>query len=411
MNHEDARPTYRPTRRWKATAPVALIALYCLTVTACSSGDSSSSAAPTTTDSPASEPCPQPSFAGGPGGAAPSGAPTEGAPSAPPGGAAGSLPVAKTIKPSDTSTSTVYTPAGPEITCGKTSIDLQSDITYATPTTEDGKEVPLKLDVQTPGTSGDKPLVIYLTGGGFNSSQKSGNLNERTWVAEQGYVVASIEYRTVSNGNATYNDAVADVKSAVRYLRAHADDYGIDPANVAVWGQSAGGYLAAMTGATNGDESFEKGDNLDQSSDVQGVVDQFGPSDLSKLAADFDTDMQNDYYAPGNNFAKWVYGPDTGRSIEDSTPEIQAANPASHVTSRTAPFIEMHGTQDHFVSSSQTLLVHEALRAQGVESTRYVLEGADHGDLSYTGDTDAAKPWNTEQTMGYILDFFNKHLS
>ena len=403
MNHQDVQPTDLPIRRWRVAVPAVVTALGCLTIAACSSGESGSAAA-TASPASASTACPQPSFGGRPGGAAPSGAPAGGVPS-------GGLPVAKTIKPSDTSTSIVYTPAGPEITCGKTPLKLRSDITYATPTTAGGKQFPLKLDIQTPESSGNKPLIIYITGGGFSSAQKSGNLNERTWVAEQGYVVASIEYRAVNNGPGTYRDAVADVKSAVRYLRAHAADYGINPADVAVWGQSAGGYLAAMTGATNGDKSLEKGDNLDQSSDVQGVVDQFGPSDLSKLAADFDPDMQNAYYAPGDTFAQWVYGPGTKRSIKDPTAEIQAANPASHISSRTPPFIEMHGTQDHFVSSSQTLIVHQALRAKGIESTRYVLVGADHGDLSYTGDTNAAKPWNTQQTMGHILEFLNKHLS
>lgn len=410
MNHEYVKPTYRLFHGWRVAAPAVVTALGCLTVAACSSGGSDS-AAPAASPAAISTTCPQPSFGARPGGAAPSGAPAGGLPSAPSGGPAGGLPVAKTIKPSDSSTSIVYTPSGPEITCGKTPLKLRTDITYATPTAADGTRIPLKLDIQTPESSGSRPLVIYLTGGGFSSSQKAGNLNERTWVAEQGYVVASIEYRTVGNGHATYRDAVADVKSAVRYLRAHATDYGINPTNVAVWGQSAGGYLAAMTGATNGEKSFEKGDNLDQSSDVQGVVDQFGPSDLSKLGADFDVAMQNTYNAPGNTFAQWVYGPGTKRSIKDSTPQIQAADPASHISGKTPPFIEMHGTQDHFVSSSQTLIVHDALRAKGIESTRYVLVGADHGDLSYTGDTNAAKPWNTRQTMGYILDFLNKHLS
>ncbi|MET8829542.1 prolyl oligopeptidase family serine peptidase [Streptomyces sp. NPDC004610] len=409
MNHEDTRLNRRRSQRRRVMVPLALTAVCGLTLAACSSGDSGTASAAASSAAP--EPCPEPSFASGPGGAAPSGAPADGMPSAPPGGAAGGLPVAKTIAPSDNSTSTVYTPSGPEITCGTTAVELTTDVTYATPTTADGEEIPLKLDIQTPDTSGDKPLVVYLTGGGFSSAQKSGNLNQRTWVAEQGYVVASIEYRTVTNGDATYKDAVADVKSAVRHLWANAEEYGIDPENVAVWGQSAGGYLAAMTGATNGDESFVSGDHLDQSSDVQGVVDQFGPSDLSRLAADFDTAMKDEYYTPGNNFARWVYGPGTDRSIEESTPEIEAANPASHISGETAPFIEMHGTEDHFVSPSQTIVVHEALRAEGIESTRYVLEGADHGDLSFTGDTDAAGAWNSEQTMGYILDFFDKHLS
>ncbi len=69
----------------------------------------------------------------------------------------------------------------------------------------------LKLDLQVPKTSGVKPLIVYITGGGFVLVDKSANLNQRTYVAERGCVVASIEYRTVSNG-ATYRDAVSDVK-------------------------------------------------------------------------------------------------------------------------------------------------------------------------------------------------------
>jgi acetyl esterase/lipase len=99
--------------------------------------------------------------------------------------------------------------------------------------------------------------------------------------------VASIDYRTASDG-ATYKDAISDVKSAIRYLRAHSDRYGIDPNKVAVWGQSAGGYLAAMTGVTNALEQFEGDGNLGQSSVVQAVVDEFGASDLSKVASDYD---------------------------------------------------------------------------------------------------------------------------
>jgi carboxylesterase type B len=121
-------------------------------------------------------------------------------------------------------------------------------------------QVPLKLDLQVPKTSGKKPLVVYITGGGFMLDDKSGNMDQRTYVAEQGSVVASIEYRTVNNG-ATYSDSVADVRSAIRYLRAHADQYDINTSEVAVWGQSAGGYLAAMTGATNGVKQFEDSGN------------------------------------------------------------------------------------------------------------------------------------------------------
>ena len=247
-----------------------------------------------------------------------------------PGGALpGGVPMAKTIKPGDTSTSIVINPTGAPIQCGKTKITAHDDVVYATPTTN-GQKGELKLDIQVPETSGNKPLVIYITGGGFVMAQKSANLDQRTYVAEQGYVVASIQYRTVTSSHATYSDGVADVKSAVRYLRAHAAEYGLDAGQVAVWGQSAGGYLAAMTGATNGDKQFDVGDNLDQSSDVQGVVDQFGPSNLSQLEADFDAAAQDPNYVPGNPFAQWVYGPGTNKSI------IQASAVPSnaHMTTR-----------------------------------------------------------------------------
>jgi len=149
----------------------------------------------------------------------------------------GVVTVAQTIKPVDTTGSIVIHPTGKaQIQCGRTQVATYSDVTYATPTAATG-QVDLKMDVQVPQTAGKKPVVVYIPPGGFLSSDKSTSLDQRTYLAEQGYVVASIEYRTEVIG-ATYRDGVADVKSAVRYLRAHAAQYGIDSSKVAVWGQS-----------------------------------------------------------------------------------------------------------------------------------------------------------------------------
>ena len=381
------------TLRLRGAAFVAVVVVGCLTLAACSSGEadaggSATTPAPTltacpTTPRPTTTPAPQ---TGGP----------------------AALGFAKTIKASDTSTSTVIDPQGAPIQCGKTKVTAHNDIVYSTPTTG-GKKIELKLDLQVPDTAGKKPVVIYIPGGGFILAQKGGNLDQRTYVAEQGYAVASIEYRTVVQG-ATSKDGTADVKSAVRYLRAHAGEYGIDASNIAVWGQSAGASVAAMVGVTNGDKQFDVGGNLDQSSDVQGVVDQFGSSDLSKLAADFDQAAQDADYTPGNSLALWVYGPGTKNSVKNPTAAIAAANPVSYISSRTAPFLLMHGSADKLISPSQTLLLHNALRSKGIESTRYVLNGADHGDLAFVGDTEAVKPWNTQETMGHLVDFLAKHL-
>lgn len=312
-----------------------------LAVAACSSGGGSTSASAA---SPAKlTACPQSTAPALPAGAAPAG-----------GGV--SIPVAKIIKASSTSTSTstVVDPTGPQIQCGQTQVATYSNVVYSTPAAN-GKEAQLKLDVQVPRTTGTKPLVFYITGGGFLIADKTANLNQRTYLAEQGYVVASIQYRTTTDG-ATYKDATGDVKSAIRYLRAHAAQYGINASKVAVWGQSAGGYLAAMTGTTNGDSQFNAGANVSQSSDVQAVIDEFGPSDLSKLAADYDTATQKANYAPGNALAQWVFGPGTRKSILDGpAAAVAAADPITYISSSTPPFVELQGSHDQLVSPSQTL--------------------------------------------------------
>lgn len=336
----------------------------------------------------------------------PPGSPAGGARQARPGPVA--VPTATTVAPSDTSTSTVIHPTGPQIQCGTTPLISYDNVIFATPGTGTGT-IPLSMDIRVPETPGKKPLVVYMPGGGFVISDPTTNLDQRTYLAEQGYVVASIQYRTLRNG-ATYRDSVADVKSAIRYLRAHAGKYDFNSDKVAVWGQSAGGYLAAMAGVTNAEKRFDAGDNLDQSSAVRAVVDQFGPSNLSRAAADFDAATQRKLDAPGSPLAAYVYGSGTVESIASYTPQVAAANPASYVDSSTPPFLLLQGSNDRMVSPSQTLLMLDALREKGVESTRYVLDGAGHGDLRFLGDHTAGLPWSTREVMDIIADFLHTHL-
>jgi acetyl esterase/lipase len=388
--------------RSKTGALATIAGALVMTAAACSSGAAGTSTPKAGASLTA---CPSSSRTGAAGGA------TGGAPAGAGGGVPSgvSIPVAKTIKPSDTSQSVVYTPSGPQIQCGQLALSTYVNLVYSTPTTN-GKQISLKLDLQVPKTAGKKPLVIYITGGGFANDDKTANLNQRTYVADQNYVVASIEYRTVPEG-ATYKQTVSDVKSAVRYLRAHAGQYGIDASKVAVWGQSAGGYLASMTGVTNGDSQFVSGDNLNESSDVQAVVDEFGPSDISKVAADYDTAAQQGNYAPGNSLAQFVFGSGTKLSVEDDPSAEELSDPITYTTSSAPPFILLQGSNDQLVSPSQTLILFNALRAKGVDATRYVLTGANHGDLTVPGmSASNALPWSTKQTMGYIVSFLNKKL-
>jgi acetyl esterase/lipase len=318
--------------------------------------------------------------------------------------------MASTIAAGDTSTSVVIHPdPNDQITCGKAAIKTINDVAFTTRTLSNGKTIDLLMDIQRPEAPGRKPLVVYVTGGGFIQAPKESAVDLRTYVAEAGYVVASIQYRTIGNG-ANFRDGIADVKSAIRYLRANAGKYGIDPQKIAVWGESAGGYLVAMVGVTNGVKSFDLGNNLDQSSDVQAVIDKFGASDLSKVAADFDLHTREATNAKDNPIAQYIGLNPLSHQLDTRT-ATTVANPLTYISSADPPFLMFHGSQDKLVSPSQTLILHNALIAAGAHSTRYVLEGAGHGDLAFLGDSKSGLPWSTNQTMGLIVGFLKSSIS
>ncbi|WP_330252612.1 alpha/beta hydrolase [Nocardia sp. NBC_00565] len=314
------------------------------------------------------------------------------------------------VVPVDTSTSTVLRPGtAAQIQCGRTPVTTHSDLTYATVPLVDGQGKQLAMDIQVPQTAGPKPLVVYVPGGGFVMADKGGNLALRTFVAEAGYVVASIQYRVQPDG-ATYADSISDVKAAIRYLRAHAAEYDINPGSVGVWGDSAGGYLAAMTGVSNGDKRYDIGADLDQSSDVQAVIDKFGAADLSRVQADFDPDTQRAMAPLLASTARYVNGPTSTASLADDPAAVARANPITYIKPNDPPFVIFHGSVDTTISPSQTLELHNALRAAGVDSTRYVVEGAAHGDVAFTGSPQNSLQWTTQDVAGRLVDFLNQHL-
>ncbi|HEY6618795.1 MAG TPA: alpha/beta hydrolase [Steroidobacteraceae bacterium] len=314
-------------------------------------------------------------------------------------------PLAASIAPGDTSTSIVIHPdRSDQIQCGKTPIKTIKDIVYATPRSSAGKSKPLKMDILIPEPVRKRIIVVYVPGGGFVVAAKESALNLRTYVAEAGFVVASVEYRTTRDG-ANYRDGVEDIKAAIRYLRADAGRYGIDANIVAVWGESAGGYLAAMVGVTNGNGSFLAGDNLNQSSDVQGVIDDFGASDISKIAADFDAATQRAVYS-NEGIINYI-GKSSAANTLDPGIAATAANPITYIHANAPPFLIFHGNQDRMISPSQTLILHDALVAAGVRSKRYVVDGAAHGDLTFMGDTQSGLLWSTNQVMNLIVEFLN----
>ena len=236
----------------------------------------------------------------------------------------------------------------------------------------------LRLELHTPAAGGRCPLVIYLPGGGFVVARPAMGRRERAFIAAAGYAVASVEYRTTRQ-RATYADALADIKAATDYLIGHADQYGIDPVRLAVWGESAGGYLASLVGLTD--------------PRVRAVIDQFGASDLAQVADGFDPRMQAALADPRHPIHRY-------RAAD--------ANPIDLIRPSAPAFLLLHGDDDRIIPPAQTLRLHHALRAAGVDSTHYVLAGAGHGRLAL--NRRQASQWTSIQVMTLIRKFLDDHL-
>lgn len=267
----------------------------------------------------------------------------------------------------------------------------------------------LRMTVMVPRTDVAKPAVIYFPGGGFTSADWEKFTEMRTALAKAGFVVAAAEYRVVPD---KFPALVVDAKSAVRYLRAHAKEYGVDPARIGVLGDSAGGYVVQMLGTTNGERAFDNGDNLDQSSDVQAVATMFGISDLTTIGEGFPEAIRKVHESPAVTEALLVNGVAfrdfSGASILSDKKKALAASPLGHVDGNEPPFLILHGAQDPLVSPEQSRHLFEALQKAKVPATYLLVENAKHGDLPWFQKpiVDRVVAWLTQQlkpTQGKAL--------
>ncbi|MBP2656443.1 MAG: lipase [Firmicutes bacterium] len=281
-------------------------------------------------------------------------------------------------------------------------IQLISDVVYEQVPMRGYDNVAMQMDVLKPKKAEKMPAIVFITGGGFINANKDSYIQQRMALAEAGYVVASIEYRVAPT--AKFPQPLEDVKAAIRYLKANADKFNINANKIGVLGESAGGYLSAMAGTTNGTKLFDKGENLNQNSNIQAVVDIYGLSDLTRVGADFSKEVQEAHKSAGATEALWVNGSSVfgGKDggILANPEEAKAANPLTYISKKTPPFLLMHGDKDTLVSPSQTEILHQALVAHGIESTRYVVRGAQHGGVY----------WVQPEVMQVVIDFFDKHL-
>jgi acetyl esterase/lipase len=212
----------------------------------------------------------------------------------------------------------------------------------------------LTLDLYRPAEVSDPlPVIIWIHGGGWRSGGK-GRCPAAALVSD-GYAVASIGYRLTSA--APFPAQIEDCKAAVRWLRANASTYHLDPDHIGAWGMSAGGHLAALLGTSGGVPELEgSGDNRQYSSRVQAVCDVAGPADLSAM-----TNL-----GPKRMFA--IEGL-LGGPLEKETAKAIAASPIHYVSKDDPPFLIVHGEADRVVPVDQSRRFHEELRKAGVNAT------------------------------------------
>ena len=259
----------------------------------------------------------------------------------------------------------------------------------------------LRMSLLVPRTSAPKPAVVYFPGGGFTSADFEKFIEMRYALARAGFVVAAAEYRVVPT---KFPALVEDGKAAVRFLRAHAAEYGIDPERIGVLGDSAGGYLVQMLGATSGEKGWDRGDWLDQSSSVQAVASLYGISDLLSIGKGLGEARESVHRSPAVTEALLLHGPafdvNPGKSIFEDPQKAREASPIGHIDGSEPPFLLLHGSADTLVSPEQSAELFRLLRERKVDVEYRLYEGADHGGLV----------WFRDSVIDGVVDWFKVKL-
>jgi len=255
------------------------------------------------------------------------------------------------------------------------------DLEYSQPDSS-----PLRLDLYLPQKASRRvPVVLWIHGGGWN--QGSRDRCPATWLVEHDFAVASISYRLTTE--AKWPAQMDDCRAAVRWLRAHSEQYGLDADHIGAWGGSAGGHLAALLGTLDlpADEEISSG--------VQAVCDWYGPSDLLTMPPNVPGPDRDEQALANSNGAKLL-----GGTVRDLPELARQASALHQVTAGDPPFLIMHGDEDPGVPLEQSQWLHDTLTAASVPSTLHIVKGAGHGGPAF----------QTPEVRKIVREFFTLHL-
>lgn len=261
------------------------------------------------------------------------------------------------------------------------SVKFERGIEFSNP---DGQHLQVNLARPKSG-DGPFPAVVCIHGGGFRAGTREGYDALCVKLAERGYVAVTVTYRLAPAYQ--FPAAVHDCKAAVRWLKAHADTYHVDPRRIGAMGGSAGGHLALFLGVTSGVPQFEGEGDLNQTSDVNCVVSYFGPSDFTQ------------------SYGKSVDAHEVlplffGGNLEQKRREHIVGSPLYWITPAAAPTLCIHGTKDTYVAHEQAVWMVDRLKSSAVEAQLVTLEGAGHG---FKGE-------EAQKAEDAMFTFFDAHL-
>ena len=278
-------------------------------------------------------------------------------------------------------------------------VTIERDVAYLAP------DRPEKLDLYLPANRPARarsPGVVIIHGGGWTGGSKAAGREYEigTTLAKAGYVGASVEYRMANHERWPTN--VFDCKNAVRFLRANAAQYAVDPAHLGVIGGSAGGHLALMVGLTDAVRELEPPAALTPypgvSDRVQAVVDMYGIADLrTSVRPDKDGN-------PTTAHEPWhgVFG--DHQPITDA--DTRLASPAAHLSPQAPPVLILHGTRDTTVDRNQSIDLDKALAAAGIPHRLILVP-----DVGHTFDLET---WNhkplPQDLRPIVTAFFDQYL-
>lgn len=232
--------------------------------------------------------------------------------------------------------------------------------------------ISLKLDLHRPDSE-KPPLLVYVHGGAWRAGSR-GDVPV-TDLLDHGFAVASVDYRLSTQ--ARFPAQVHDIKAAIRFLRAKADELKIDADRIAIVGSSAGGHLAALAGVTNGHAELEGrvGDHLDQSSRIDAIVSYYGASNLQSILGQ-STEFGLGVRVPA---LKLLLG-----DVPENEPALaQLASPVAHLDAQDPPVFLIHGDADPQMPPAQSEEFRAACEKAGVSVQLIVLPGAKHGGSEF----------------------------